>query len=1004
VLAQKVLDMRVGILGRADALWANNAFVLACRYRDLGQTDKAEPLFRQVLEVRRRLLGENHPDYAQALWGLGALYCELKDYARAEPLVRKSADVYKRALGTNNPKYATALALVASVCNGQGDNAQAEPLYRQALAIFHGTGTDKTLAAANAVDNLANVDVALGRFAKAEPLYRQVLATFEALRAQNDVAYATAQCNLAALYALRNDYPRAEQLYRQALETVKRWPGDKHPDYARALTALADMYKSMKDYAAAEPLYRQALEINPHALDDNHPDYVMSLNALGGLYILTRDYARAESLLRAALEVAKGFSGRDRLVTARTLDDLGELYWRQGDYTRAEPCYRQAFEVDKTYWGEESLPYAGSLDSLGELYREMGDFARAEAMLVRRCEIVKKLLGEDSYEYALARSTLGKVYWSQGDYARAAPLLRQALEGSRQLLDNVAAMQSEQQQLRVAQNMRYRLDRYLSAAPRAGVSGEAVYGYVLAWKGAVFAQQRRVHELRHLGKGDDPAVTRLADRLDDTARELAALALAGPDPDKLAACKQRVAKLTERQERLEAELGRRSAAFRRQQELRAQTPAGVQAVLPADAALVDLLEYTRYDPPPQGKGKMLEERHLAAFVVRPDRAVVQLDLGPLAPITQAVDGWRQAVARKRTRGGERAAGAVLGRCLCQPLEPHLQGVRTLLVSPDGAVGRVPFAALPGSKPDTYLIEERAVAMVSVPQLLPELLARGEPAGDVAGKPSLLLVGDVDFAAAPGTADEDAGSRSPARGTTERLQFRPLPATLGEISVLEKYFRRRFRDAPVDVLEGAEATEEAVREQASRRRWLHLATHGFFAPPQLRSALAPDPGDASERQGAVGLHPGLLSGLALAGANRPPEDGQNDGILTALEVAELDLRNVDLAVLSACETGLGEVEGGEGLLGLQRAFQVAGARSVVASLWQVDDLWTRQLMERFYRNLWQKKMGKLDALREAQGWLLTEAPKPGLVLLEGDRKPVRTPPYFWAAFVLSGDWR
>jgi CHAT domain-containing protein len=188
---------------------------------------------------------------------------------------------------------------------------------------------------------------------------------------------------------------------------------------------------------------------------------------------------------------------------------------------------------------------------------------------------------------------------------------------------------------------------------------------------------------------------------------------------------------------------------------------------------------------------------------------------------------------------------------------------------------------------------------------------------------------------------------------------------------------------------------------------------------VRSALAPAAAgkngpaahdlqgpDLFGRRGISGFHPGLLSGLALAGANRPAAMDTDDGILTALEVAELDLSGVELASLSACETGLGETAGGEGLLGLQRAFQTAGARSVVASLWQVDDEATRQLMVRFYENLWRAKepLGKLAALREAQMWMLREGVKRGLVRRTAAKEPTRTPPYYWAAFVLSGDWR
>lgn len=215
-----------------------------------------------------------------------------------------------------------------------------------------------------------------------------------------------------------------------------------------------------------------------------------------------------------------------------------------------------------------------------------------------------------------------------------------------------------------------------------------------------------------------------------------------------------------------------------------------------------------------------------------------------------------------------------------------------------------------------------------------------------------------------------------------------------------------------------ATEEAFRRTAPHHRFLHLATHGFFAGEDLLSALRPyEPtmeGTLLARHGVAGFHPGLLSGLALAGASSSstPKWEDDDGVLTALEVGSLDLRQVEMVVLSACETGLGASAGGEGILGLQRAFQIAGARTTVASLWQVDDLATRLLMERFYRNLWIEGMGKLEALREAQRWMLREggeALREPAVGSRGGRRPWEsdTPalsPRLWAGMVLSGDWR
>ncbi len=257
------------------------------------------------------------------------------------------------------------------------------------------------------------------------------------------------------------------------------------------------------------------------------------------------------------------------------------------------------------------------------------------------------------------------------------------------------------------------------------------------------------------------------------------------------------------------------------------------------------------------------------------------------------------------------------------------------------------------------------------------------------------------------------NRSAAVGTRAGWSpnFPNLENTRDDIVAIRDSFERRFRKARADVLREGDATESAFRREAPGHRYLHLATHGYFAPKELRSALGPidqkeaRPGiDALGGAGVAGYHPGLLSGIAFAGANRRPTPiGEDDGILTAMEVAELDLSGVELAVLSACETGLGEVAGGEGLLGLQRAFQVAGAHSVVASLWIIGDEPTRALMARFYENLWRKGQPPAQALRDAQLSMLRGSLWRGTLKRETDgSKSDRLPPLYWAAFVLSTD--
>jgi CHAT domain-containing protein len=327
-----------------------------------------------------------------------------------------------------------------------------------------------------------------------------------------------------------------------------------------------------------------------------------------------------------------------------------------------------------------------------------------------------------------------------------------------------------------------------------------------------------------------------------------------------------------------------------------------------------------------------------------------------------------------------------------------------------------MAALPGRSAGRYLIEERAVATIPVPRLLPALLSALASPRAAAPAGGLVVVGDVDFG--PG-----GGTPSPDRA----VSFPPLPATVVEVNQIVAAWASGKARPPAKVLRGALAGETTVRAEAASAGFLHLATHGFVLPEPAEGAgraiaspisLLPGARDLSAAE-AGQLPQGLRSGLALAGANRgfrPPRPGEapaDDGIWTALEVAGTDLSRADLVVLSACETGLGKAAGGEGVLGLQRAFQVAGARTVVATLWKVDDSATQALMVAFYRNLWEGGKPRLQALRDAQIALLNgKLPAPGAIRGVAGFTPTgpaaagagRLPPALWAAFLLSGDWR
>ena len=929
-----------------------------------GKLSEALPLAREAVQIHERIFGPHAIECVGGLNDLAALHQSLADYAQAETLYRKVLEIRRKVQGVRHPDYAAALGSLGSLYHLLGDYARAEPLLRESLEVFRSTLGPKHLDCVAALNNLAT------------------------------------------LYHVAGEYGRAEPLLREALELSKQLVGESSPHYARSLNNLAGLYCSMGDYARAEPLLRQTAEISKVVDGPTSPAYATCLNNLAGLYYSAEDYDRAEPLFRQSLALRESALGRKHPDYAAGLDNLAGVYEAQGRYEKARPLYQQALEIRKEALGTNHPEFALGLNNLAGLHKAMKEYDRAEPLYREAMEISRVSLGPRHPRYAVALNNLASLYRAKGDYRRAEPLYEQALDITQQVFQETATVLSERQQLAMIRSVRRTLDGYLSASADSRGSDAAVYRHVLAWKGSVFVRQQRARQ-----SADRPEMAQMLTQLQGVSSRLATLMLAVPDPQQKGLWERQLIELGEKKERLEADLSRLGV---QPDAKRAVSPDILRAALPPDVVLVDFLEYARSGP---AAG---EVNCLVAFVMGRDRPVTRLELGPVEPVSQAIDRWRENFGRTSK---EIEASAALRRAIWQPLKEHLGDAPIVLVSPDGALARFPLATLPGMKPDSYLIEERAIAIVPVPQMLPELLrektgtSTSRDGAASAGKavPRLLLVGDVDYDAMPDVSAGATTSRWAVRHN-EAFRFSRLDNTRGEILAVRDSFEAAYPEGKVRVLRQRGATEEAFRREVQQCGWLHLATHGFFSPPDVRSLTAPEGGTRTGRSWAPdpvsgwagrAAHPGLLSGFALAGANVPAGPGGYDGLLTAVEIASIDLGPMELAVLSACETGLGPVAGGEGVLGLQRAFQVAGARSVVASLWKVDDDATRELMERFYENLWRRKLGKLQSLRQAQLSILRVESSRGVRLVPADSasaRPQRRPPQYWAAFELSGDWR
>jgi CHAT domain-containing protein/Tfp pilus assembly protein PilF len=1002
--------------------------------------DKGHPLRRQ--QGRRSLLLAGCLLIAfLSLWPSFALRAIAQP---ADELTKEQRDQLQRR--------ATELGEQAMQLYQQGQYPDATKLLEQILAIYqrlyptdqfpHGHA-DLALS----LNNLGWLLKAQADYAGARVYLQRALAMRQALYPKEkyphgDPNLANTLNNLGDLLSDQGNYAGARGCYQQALAMCQAlYPKEKapdgHPYLATSLNNLGLLLESQGDYAGARDYLEQALAmfqaLHPKdQLPRGDPDLATSLNNLGVLLHKQGEYAAARDYFQQALTMRRALYPQGHPYLASSLGNLGLLLRGQGDNPGARDYLLQALAMCQTLYPKEKAPdghpyLATSLSNVAALLRDQGDNAGARDYLQQALAMHQALYPKEKYphghpERAQTLNNLGVLLYAQGDYPGALAYSRQALDMYQGLAEILLATVSEAEALNYLAALPLTRDTLLSVFRHVPASDAACYAHVWRSKGTILRILRsRQQALRQL---TDPESRDLWEQLVQTRRGLAGLILS-PPRDREAHLK-RLQDLTKRKEELERQLAERSTAFRRAQELERSSPSDLVQKLPSGSVFIDLLRYIRFEQDPQVPGKKGEKWTVSymAFVLRPDQAPVRVELGEAGPIDAAVAAWRYDLARRPAS----PAADTLRRLVWDHLAPHLPAdTRTVVLAPDGALTQLPWAALPGSQPGGVLLDDYAFAVVPHgPFLLDRLTAPPTSEPD----PGLLLaVGGVQYDQGPRALPEpppeqllawrpaERGRRAPwsaerAAAVVEAagagafqvlphlLMARPswsyLPGTLREIEAV----RRLVGPCPVQIRQGNEASTAQLLRDLPQARYALLATHGFFADPQLRSVFLLDEA-AFRHEGREGRatpgarNPLVLSGLVLAGANRRPAasaeglSAGDDSILTAEMIASLPLEHLKLVVLSACETGLGEVAGGEGVYGLQRAFHMAGAQTTVASLWQVDDEITQELVTRFFENLWHHGMGRLEALRQAQF-----AVRRG----EGDRAQ----PRYWAAWVLSGD--
>jgi CHAT domain-containing protein/tetratricopeptide (TPR) repeat protein len=850
-----------------------------------------------------------------------------------------------------------------------------------------------------------------GRIAEAIPLAQKMLAIYEKILGPDDPKVARSLNNLAFLYMATGAFTKVEPLLTRALVIEEKALGPEHREVATSLDNLARLYWVTGAHDKVEPLLTRALAIRESTLGPTHAAVAQSANNLAMFHMTTGAHTKAEPLFTRALAIAEKALGPEHPDVATCLSNLAGLYWSTRAYAKVEPLLARALAIREKALRPQHPELANSLNNLAEVYRRLGDYPKAEPLYRRALAILEETLGPEHPNVAICLNNLAGLSAEHGDFAQALRFATRAQEIDNRLIEEVFGAFPEERKAQFLITKDSRLQDFLSLIAQHFAQDNAALRVALDhWlvrKGALLEAQKRFQEA--LALADDPAILQAVQALARVRAQLSQLAFTGPGKEGPAAHRARRETLLKEKDALEEQLVKLSQAYAVSKRVRQADAAQVAHNLPRGTVLLDFAKVTPFDFQAKGEAPKRQPARYLAFVLPAGGAdrIQLVDLGEAAAIEQAVEALRKEIsAGQDLRGVQiaRLAQETHARVFA-PLRAALGPARELFISPDAFLSLIPFEILqtPEGK---FLIEEYLFNYLAASRdLLAFKTTLGQP-----GKP--LLLGDPDFDLSPGekagTLRQLAMAQLPARvapntrsAEMQNLTFTRLPGSGREVRAIQALLGKER----ADLYTGKEALEEVLRQRKAPRI-LHLATHGFFLSDQDLGPLPDDPDRGADLQppGSKARasaatrpleDPFLRSGFALAGANQAlqaNDTDRSDGIVTAEKVLGLPLHGTELVVLSACETGVGTVKNGEGVYGLRRAFTLAGAKSLVMSMWSVPDRETQELMVQFYTNMQSGTMSRAQALRQAA---LSQ-----MQIVKARYGEAH--PFFWGAFLFLGE--
>ena len=974
IFGSEAMSLLKNSLGSENPVYATFLSNLADDYYHLGNYSEAYRLETNACEIYKESLGGEHPDYIQSLKNLSIYSAYLGKYDNA---IRFGSDVvmmYKKTLGENNPDYAKALSDLAAYYAESGNYNEASKLQIEAIEIQKKVLDETHPDYAKSIHNLAVIQVALGYYDKAITLENKALEIRKSIFGDNHQDYAISLNNLANCYSNLGDYAEAILIGNEAIEIIKKSYGEKHPNYASFLSDIADNYFHLGNYTEAIKYETEAMTIRRIVLGVEHPNYALSLNNLALYISFDGRYNEAIILASEAMENIKRYLGHAHPYYATTLSNIAQFYSHLGEYSEAIKYETEALEIRKSILGLGHPDHARSLSNLACYYGLLGKYSKAIELELRAIDIKEKTLGEEHPDIATSLSNIASFCILDQNYDEALNYLDKSTNIiSNYLISQFGTLSSKERISLWNDNSLAICTAYpwlVSKSKTPDQKSGNLYD-----KSALFA--------KGLLLNSDVELSRFIEDTQDSViiNEYKKLKEMHAMQTKLyeMALEQRpfnIDSIGQAAQMLEMDLMKKSKVFGDFTRRIRFTWRDVQDALSDEDIAIEFLSY--YD-------KDSKDMVYCALTLKKEYDIPKLHM--LFKESTFIDDIQDNTTP--------ISGT---RLIWGTLLKELYGIKNIYFSPSGYLNLFPIEFLPlddGSlMSDHYCMYRLSSTRELVTHKPSSTISRATIYGGLDYDASSKEL----FAANQGIKVQPSlrvSSNLTAMRSLEESSLRagcvPLEGTRREAEFISKELKNAGITAIV--YKDSQGTEESFKALSGNcPSLLHIGTHGFYWTPdeaEQRKQMSDNMKFLGGDDKRVQAEDKALSrsGLMMAGCNRVFNDETlpeelDDGILTAKEISQLDLRGLDLVVLSACETALGDISGSEGVFGLQRAFKKAGAQAIMMSLWKVDDVATENMMKFFYTHL-----AKGESIRQS------------FTAAQQELRAIDPDPRHWAAFIL-----